>query len=59
MAGSRREPPLAVAVDPAATRILFSAFGPATWREPYRIDLRLFADGFESGNSTAWSATVP
>ncbi len=51
--------PQAVAVNPAATRILFSAFGPATWREPYRIDLLLFADGFATGNSSAWSATVP
>jgi ELWxxDGT repeat protein len=51
--------PLAVAVDPAATRIFFSALGPSTWREPYRIDLQLFQDGFESANSTAWSTTVP
>ncbi len=51
--------PQAVSVDPAATRIYFSAFGPTTWREPYRIDLRLFADGFESGNSAAWSSTAP
>jgi ELWxxDGT repeat protein len=57
--GAAASTPTAVAVDPAATRILYSAFGPTTWREPYRIDLRLFADGFESGNSTAWSATVP
>lgn len=51
--------PQAVAVDPAATRIFFSALGPTTWREPYRIDLRLFADGFVTGDSSAWSATVP
>ena len=51
--------PQSVAVDPAATRILFSALGSETWREPYRIDLQLFRDGFESANSAAWSATVP
>ena len=51
--------PLEVAVDPAATRICFSAASAATWREPYRIDLRLFADGFESGGFSVWSATVP
>ncbi len=46
--GAAASTPTAVAVDPAATRILFSAVGPTTWREPYRIDLRFFADGFES-----------
>lgn len=51
--------PLEVAVDSSATRIFYSALGAATWREPYRIDLRLFADGFAAGNSSAWSATVP
>lgn len=51
--------PLEVAVDPSATRILFSALGAATWREPHRIDLQLFRDGFENASSAAWSATVP
>jgi ELWxxDGT repeat protein len=46
--------PLAVAVDPTASRILFSAFGPTTWREPFRLDFVVFADGFESG-APDWS----
>lgn len=51
--------PQEVAVDPAVTRIYFSAFGPATWREPYRIDLVLFRDGFEGASTAARSSTVP
>ncbi len=37
----------------------FSALGPGTWLEPYRIDLQLFRDGFQSGGTTAWSVTLP
>lgn len=57
--GTGASAPTDVAVDPAATRIYFSGIGPGTWREPWRVDLRLFADGFESGGTGAWSATAP
>jgi len=52
--------PEELAVDPGATRVLFSAIGPEVWREPFRIDLLLlFADGFENGDAGAWSSSAP
>jgi ELWxxDGT repeat protein len=39
--------------------VFFSAAAEALWREPYRVSLSFFADGFESGDTDAWSSTTP
>lgn len=44
---------------PDGSRVVFSAVTLATWREPFAVDIQLFADGFETGNTSVWSATVP
>ena len=39
--------------------LYFSAWRPATGRELYSYHLPMFADGFETGDSTSWSSTTP
>lgn len=51
--------PESVTVQPGAAKIAFSGLNLETWREPYLVDLLLFADGFETGNSARWSASLP
>jgi ELWxxDGT repeat protein len=51
--------PRHLAVAPDGSRVVFSGVTLATGREPFVADIRLFADGFESGSSAAWSSTVP
>ncbi len=39
--------------------IYFSAVTENEWREPYRMGVWFFGDGFESGSTSAWSQTTP
>jgi ELWxxDGT repeat protein len=50
--------PAEVAVDPTGSVLLLSGIGPEVGRELYRIDLDLFADGFESGDLSGWVLVV-
>lgn len=68
-AGARRLPeawvgaggsnPTEVAVDPTGAFAYFSGIRLTTWREPFRVDLPLFWGDFESGDTAAWTSTVP
>lgn len=57
--GSGGSDPDHLSVAPDGSRVVFSGVTLATAREPFVVDIELFADGFESGNTAAWSATVP
>ncbi|MCB1009821.1 MAG: hypothetical protein KDB94_13130 [Acidobacteria bacterium] len=57
--GTGASNPAALAVDPTGGRVFYSALSLATWREPFRVQLLPFADGFETGDTRFWSATAP
>ncbi|MCB1036257.1 MAG: hypothetical protein KDD47_20705, partial [Acidobacteria bacterium] len=40
--------------------LYFTAWTESTWQEPWRLKARpfLFADGFESGDTSAWSGEI-
>ena len=39
--------------------LYFLAWTETTWQEPFRLALPFFDDGFESGDTSAWTSTVP
>ena len=39
--------------------LYFVAWTESTWAEPFRLALPFFDDGFESGDTSAWSVVVP
>ena len=52
--------PELLSVSPDGCQVVFSAAHPELGREPFWIELcRLFVDGFESGDTSAWSSGSP
>lgn len=51
--------PRSVTASPDGRWASFSAVTADYWLEPDRLELSCFVDGFEAGDTAAWSATRP